>query len=153
MLMVIAILAPLGAEVKQKSSLKKGAILGSLGLGIGAASILLIIILYLPEAAKYEIPMTYIAGKFAPWFQVIYTLILLTEIYTTAVSNLFGFVKRLSNNNQSLYNKYLFISCVIALIFARAGFSNIIHYLYPIVGYAGLILLVFLSRGFIKMGE
>ena len=149
LIIAIAVLAPLGAEIEDDSKLKKGAILGGIGLGTGGIAILFILLLYLPEVSNFEVPMSHIAGKFAPWFQIGYSLILLTEIYTTAVSNLYGFVIRLTDNNYR-YKMYLYLTSIGGLIVSQAGFSNLVYYLYPVVGYVGILLMVGLTLGYIR---
>ncbi len=142
-----AVLAPLGAEAGSTDKLKKGAISGGLGLGIGAAAILFTLFLNLPTAATYEIPMVYIAGNFSPVMQQLYSVILIAEIYTTAVGNLFGFTVRLTESKGILYKILIILSSIIALITSRVGFSSLVHYLYPLVGYAGFLLLTGLTYG------
>jgi len=150
LVIAVAVLAPLGAEVKDNSKLKKGAIFGGLGLGIGASAILLSLILNFPGATTYEIPMIFIAGRFSPTIQIIYSIILLAEIYTTAVGNLFGFTIRVTKSRGYLYKIIIITGAIIAFITSRIGFSRIVHYLYPLVGYAGFIMLIGLTYGILK---
>ncbi len=150
LVIAVAVLAPLGAEVKDNSKLKKGAIFGGLGLGIGASAILLSLILNFPGATTYEIPMIFIAGRFSPTIQIIYSIILLAEIYTTAVGNLFGFTIRVTKSRGNLYRIIIITGGIIAFITSRIGFSRIVHYLYPLVGYAGFIMLIGLTYGTLK---
>lgn len=142
LIMSVAILAPLGAKAKNTRKLKSGSIIGGIGLGMGGIAILLTLLLNYPAAGNYEIPMLYIAGKFGLNIRLIYSLILLIEIYTTAVSNLYGFTVRLTNGNTQYYKLILIIISIAALFTSQFGFSIIIHYLYPVIGYAGLLLLI-----------
>ncbi|ACL69271.1 YkvI family membrane protein [Halothermothrix orenii] len=145
--LAVAVLAPLGSRVNDKRKLKYGAIFGGVGLGLGAMFILLAILLNIPRVLEYEIPMIYVAGNFAPWFQLVYSGILLAEIYTTAVGNLYGFVARLTDPEGKKYRTYIILTGVAAFITSQLGFSNLVRYLYPAVGYAGLLLLGGLTLG------
>ncbi|MFW5998987.1 MAG: hypothetical protein ACOCP5_04455 [Halanaerobiaceae bacterium] len=140
--MAIAILAPLGGEIKEKEKIKPGSILGGLGLGIGAGLIFFTLILNLPDILEYEVPMIYIAGKISPWAKLLYSFILLAEIYTTAVGNLFGFVRRITGNTRDKYQPVTIITGITALIFSQMGFSNLVYYLYPVMGYAGFLMII-----------
>lgn len=150
LIIAAAVLAPLGAEVKNKDRLKKGSIFGGIGLGIGAMAILFALHLNMPGAGRYEIPMVYVAGRFAPWIQLIYSAILLAEIYTTAVGNLYGFAARLTDPRGPRYRWVVMITGIVALVASQFGFSNLVHYLYPAVGYAGLLLMAGLTVGVVK---
>ncbi|WP_018247653.1 YkvI family membrane protein [Orenia marismortui] len=150
LVIAVAVLAPLGKEVKEKSRLKWGSIFGGVALGIGAMSILFALVLNLPTAAKFEVPMVYVAGSFAPWVQIVYSAILIAEIYTTAVGNLYGFVARLTDPDGSEYKVYVIITSIVALIASQFGFTTLVRILYPAVGYAGFFLLGGLSFGMVK---
>ncbi len=150
LVIAVAVLAPLGAKVKNKDRLKKGAIWGGIGLGIGATAILISIMLNMPQAANYEIPMIYVAGRFRSELQFIYSIILIAEIYTTAVGNLYGFGARLVKNSSKNYRPIVIITTLLALGASQFGFSNLVRYLYPAVGYAGLLMLAGLTYGIIK---
>jgi uncharacterized membrane protein YkvI len=145
LVIAVAVLAPLGAEVREKSRLKSGAILGGLGLGIGAMAILFTLLINMPEASRYEIPMVYVAGRLDFRLQIIYSVILLAEVYTTAVGNLYGFAARFVDPGTQRYKWFVVITGIFSLIASQFGFSILVHYLYPVVGYAGLLMLAGLS--------
>lgn len=146
----VAVLSPLGAEVKDNTKLKSGSILGGIGLGLGAMAILFSLLLNMPFVAHYEIPMVYIASRFTPWIQLVYSGILLAEIYTTAVGNLYGFAARLTDPRGPHYRWYIIVTASISLIASQFGFSTLVRYLYPAVGYAGFLLLGGLAYGMIR---
>jgi uncharacterized membrane protein YkvI len=69
---------------------------------------------------------------------------LIAEIYTTAVGSLYGFATRMTEFSK-LHNKnrpIIILSSLAALLLSQLGFSNIVKYLYPLVGYGGIILLI-----------
>lgn len=153
LVIAVAVLAPLGNETRDKNRLKTGSILGGVGLGFGAAAILLAILLNIPESAGYEIPMVFIAGQFSPTIQLIYSGILVAEIYTTAVGNLYGFAVRLVSSTSRYYRNIVIITSLTALAASQFGFSNLVRYLYPAVGYAGLLMLLGLTVGIFRENQ
>ncbi|MEW6448365.1 MAG: hypothetical protein AB1426_09810 [Bacillota bacterium] len=146
----IAILAPLGAKAVSRTALKKGALLGGLGLGLGALAINMAILTLPSEAAAFEVPMVYIAGRFSPTVQAGYGVVLLAEIYTTAVANLYGFTARLADPESRRSKQLAGLVAVAAFIASLLGFANLVRYLYAAVGVAGFLLLGGLAYGFIK---
>jgi len=89
LVLAIAVLAPLGKRAKQESLLP-GAILGGLGLGLGALAITGALIATAPVVTTLEVPMLHIAGSLGPVFRVLYSVVLLAEVYTTSVGSLFA---------------------------------------------------------------
>ncbi|MDD2495905.1 MAG: hypothetical protein PHE29_12015 [Tissierellia bacterium] len=140
----VAVLGPLGAEAKDKKTIKNGAILGGLGLGLGSIMIFLALWSNLSEIKNLEVPMIYIASKISYPAQIAYAIVLTAEVYTTAVGSLYGFVSRITETKKHDINNLLivFITTVAALLASQFGFSNIVTYVYPLIGYGGIILLV-----------
>lgn len=142
LVVAVAVLGPLGNEVNNNNALKNGALWGGIGLAAGGTAILLAMLATLPYSARYDIPMIYIAGTISPLVQVIYSGVLLAEVYTTAVGSLFGFVARLAPNGRKKTGSWITIAAgIAALVASQAGFTNLVKYLYPLVGYAGLLML------------
>ena len=152
----IAVLGPLGREAKDYKSIRKGAILGGTGLGLGAAMIYLSLSGNI-AVANLEVPMIVIASQLSPKVQTAYALVLVAEVYTTAVGSLYGFTSRITDIQKKPFRSKLLITIIsiAALLASQFGFSNIVKYLYPAVGYGGIIMLICLiyikKKGFDKL--
>ena len=148
----IAVLGPLGAQAKNKKSILNGAILGGIGLGIGSVLIYLAISGNILRIKDMEVPMAHIAGNISFAIQIIFAIILIAEVYTTAVGSLFGFTSRLFDAKKPFFKgKTTIIATTVLAFFASLlGFTNLVRYLYPIVGYGGILLLAFLLYSSIK---
>ena len=148
MVLSVAVLAPLGARAKDRRAILKGAILGGLGLGIGTVMIFLAVCGNTANVQNLEVPMSYIAGNISRTVQIIYTVILIAEIYTTAVGSLYGFTARMTDAEKSPHRARTIVIATSTAAFAASlfGFSNLVKYLYPIVGYAGILLLISLFK-------
>ncbi|WP_418792012.1 hypothetical protein [Phosphitispora sp. TUW77] len=153
LVMAVAVLAPTGARYNRPELLAKGAIFGGIGLGLGAAAIFLAIAPNLPMAGRFEIPMLYVAGTMNPLFRSFYSIVLLAEIYTTAVGSLYGFVVRLIPENTPQAKYYIIGTAAAAFLASLVGFSTLVRTVYPAVGYAGLLLLLGLTYKLIWKGK
>ncbi|MCT2534953.1 hypothetical protein NC661_17535 [Aquibacillus koreensis] len=106
------------------------------------------------DSSLAEVPMLSVSSYISPWLQLIFTFVLFAQIYTTAVSNLFGFVSRFHFVKSSYRKGLVLLTALVALLIGQLGFSTIIHHIYPIVGYGGAILLVgLLSSWFFKQDK
>jgi uncharacterized membrane protein YkvI len=141
LVMAVAVLAPLGRAVEDKRSLEKGAFWGGIGLGAGALAILLTILLTAPASSRYSIPLIYIAGRLSPLAQLGYSIVLLAEVYTTAVASYYGFVVRLVPEDTRKRTLAIAGTGIGSFLASQAGFVALVRFLYPAVGYAGLALL------------
>lgn len=146
----VSVLAPLGRHVNNQKTLQRGAILGGIGLGIGAIAINLTLLSRVPNVAGYEIPMVYIAAQFSPLIQIAYSIVLLAEIYTTAVGSLYGFAERITDQGKPLFKWLIIGTSAVAFAAGQLGFSTLVRTLYPAMGYAGLLMLGGLIYGYAK---
>lgn len=138
----VAVLGPLGVQAQNYKAIRNGAILGGIGLGVGSIMIYLALAGHLESVADLEVPMIYIAGGISYPVKFIYTVVLIAEIYTTAVGSLYGFSARMRETARFEGKWVILVTTFIALIASRFGFSNLVKYLYPAIGYGGIILLV-----------
>ncbi len=150
-LVSVAVLGPLGTKAIDKKTVRNGAIFGGLGLGIGSMFIYLAVSGNIENVQNIEIPMIFIAGSVSRIVQIIYAIVLIAEVYTTAVGSLYGFTARISDINQSKSKIYIIVTTIVAFFASQFGFSNIVKYLYPIVGYGGVILLISLLLAKVKI--
>lgn len=138
----ISILGPLGKQARDRNTIRNGAILGGAGLGIGAVAIFLALYVNLDSIIHLEIPMIMVARSISPLVRSIYAIVLLAEIYTTAVGDLYGFAARICNLNTKKTTLVILTCSCLAFLASLTGFSNLVKYLYPSVGYCGVLTLI-----------
>ena len=138
--LAIGVLTPMGAETENKKKLFWGALLGAVGLGIGMIAIYFCLLTNIMNVYTMEVPMIEIAQKISIVIRTLFAVVLFAEVYTTAVGNLYGFVQRISFKLP----KPLFIvgAACLAFLIGQLGFSNMVRYLYPVVGYGGMLFFI-----------
>lgn len=151
-LISVAVLGPLGAQAHHIKTIRRGAVLGGIGLGAASFMIYLAISGNIANVSAVEVPMLYLAGTLSSFVQIVYAVVLAAEIYTTAVGSLYGFAARFTVRQKSSGNvRFVVIAATLAAFWAsQLGFSNLVKYLYPLVGYGGILLLVLLLLSRIK---
>lgn len=84
-----------------------------------------------------EMPIIYVVKKIFPEFKVIYGLVILVSIFTTATSIGMSFLENVCRNERS-YAHVARIMCISGLFFCNFGFSNMVKFLFPVFGCLGL---------------
>ncbi|MDP5276014.1 YkvI family membrane protein [Chengkuizengella axinellae] len=139
---IIAVLAVIGNKMKAKGE----AAIASIGSGIVLGFVCFIYnqsLLKIPtDMNTYEIPL-YAILEYLPSFMMIFmSLFLLTSVYTTAASGIFGLTARL----QQKFSVSIWVVVVFVLMFmiplTAFGFSNLVSVLYPLAGLINLLLLL-----------
>lgn len=133
----IGVLAPIGAATEDKKKLLWGALLGAAGLAVGMFAIYFCLLTNITEAGSLEVPMAAIAQQISPIVRIAFAVVLFAEVYTTAVGNLYAFSQRLSPRLSR--GMVIAVTCALALVVAQLGFSNMVRFLYPAVGYGGML--------------
>lgn len=152
MLVAVAVLSPLGATAGGEKQLRAGAIIGGIGLGLGVLVINLALV-SLPEAYGFPIPMVYIANQVYPAAGLIYTLVLVMAIYTTAVGGLFGFSARAVDLlGPDKFRTGAVLATLLAIAGSQLGFTTLVRFLYTGVGVGGILMLGGLVYDFFRGG-
>lgn len=119
-------------EAIAKGTLWAGIIIGGLGL-----LIFLALVVNYDIIQNVEIPLALLSNKFIGFYIITFIL----EVFSTAVSSLYGVYGRLNKNNKVLY-----VVSIFAYFFSLFGFSNLIAYLYGIMGVIGIFMIITLIR-------
>ncbi|MFC0472569.1 hypothetical protein ACFFHM_19300 [Halalkalibacter kiskunsagensis] len=139
LVIAVAILAPMGPNAQSQKNLFWGALFGALGLGLGILAMYFAVLSNISEVASVKVPMIYIASLLSPFVQLFFAIVLFSAVFSTAVSNLYGFVSRMTFINSRFRIWLIILTTVAAFIFSQVGFSNLVKYLYPAVGYGGFL--------------
>lgn len=136
-------LAGIGKIFDSESECSKIGALGSFAFA-GAALILnLGMAAYLPELHSKAVPTVYMADLFLSGLGLVYSLILLAGIYTTATPMLWSVVNKLCPDDKSLkFRIVAVILAVIAYFSGRLPFGALINFIYPYMGYLGIVVFV-----------
>ena len=130
----------MGGTEKDEKIAARGGLIGGLGLGV------LIILSHLAIFSKVdvvgtaEMPMLQIADDLSPVLGVFMSVILFGMIYNTGVSMLFSFSARFVEMGTAKFRLFVIIVGVIAYILSFVGFTELVSWFYPVVGYLGLFL-------------
>jgi len=96
---------------------------------------------------RAELPMVELAAMIGGWAALLYTVVLLLAQFTTAVSCLYGGVERIALLSSMRRVPGWVIAVVTALaatLLSSVGFSDLVGTVYPVLGYAGLVIIVML---------
>lgn len=153
--LAIAVLVPMGNEGRATGkTLFLGTLLGGLLLAAGAFTEYFALISNASVVGTSVLPMVDLAGRIGPTMQLIYTVILFFGLYSTALSCFFGAYERISFIPMAAKlgrMPLLIIIAVVAFIASFVGFTKLVGYLYPLLGYGGIIIMALMTAMFYKV--
>jgi uncharacterized membrane protein YkvI len=139
LVMSCAVLAPLGATVKQPSVRIAGGILGGFLITLLAGMVFFAVRIHYPQILSQEIPMLYIASVQHPLHELAYLCIFAAAMFTTALAGLFGCAGKLQSLTSWSFYPCLLLPITAALLFSQIGFTILINCLFPLFGYITLL--------------
>lgn len=144
-IILIPILLPLQKELNNKSHFITVSFICIIILIVLAISIFGILLKIDIDINKLELPTVYVAGMMDKGYKMIYGIIILVSIYTSAVSAGYAFLEKY-RQNQKQYKKNILIMSIIAFFASNIGFTTLINLLYPIFGMLGLIQMILILK-------
>lgn len=137
----ISIFASLGNSEKNTKVIRSAGILGGLTLGVCVLFITLAILSNLKEIMGYQIPFLEIAEQINYTSGLLFSILLLAAIYTTAVADLYAMCIRFFNSDTKKFRLMSFLVMIASILASMFPFSQLVGTVYPILGVLGLVIM------------
>ncbi len=128
-----------GAEANEKVA-KWGGFFGGLGLGVLILLSHLAIFSKVDVVADSKLPMLAIMNDISPVLAVGMAVILYGMIFNTAVSMFYAFGARFIGVDKPSFKWFIFAVLIFGFVLSFVGFTELVAYFYPLIGYLGLFL-------------
>lgn len=92
---------------------------------------------------RIEMPVSYVIGTQLSKLKVLYGIVILTSILTTAISLIAGLMQNVKEKSNKKI--MLCLICISSIFISQIGFSALINFLYPIFGYIGIIQILLIA--------
>ena len=140
----VPFLTQTGGTAATPREAKLGAIIG--GLLFAAAGLLMNIALlcYIDDVAALEVPTLFLSDLISPVVSIIFAIILLDEIYSTAAPMMWTAVNRFAPEGTKQNRPVLIAFNVVLLmiVLSPLGYSELMGIVYPYTGYIGIAFIV-----------
>ena len=92
-----------------------------------------------------EMPMVYIVNNLGTIYKIIYSIVVLIAIFTTAISSGYSFINNIAKNKKQ-YKIFLYVISILGIALSPLGFGNLLDFLYPMLGFLGLLQIFFILK-------
>lgn len=130
----------MGGAEKDSKVAARGGMIGGIAFGV------LILLSYMAIFSKVDIvgsadlPMLSLADNVTPFLGIVMAIVIFSMIYNTAVSLLLSFSARFTEMGTNRFRIFVIISGASAFGLSFVGFTQLVNWFYPVVGYLGLLL-------------
>lgn len=144
-ILLIPVLISIRKQISKESNIKYIAIISGILMVITSVMIFMLLVKSDIDISKLEMPIVYIIRIFFTKFKNIYAFIILSSIFTTAISIGIGLLQNISKNKKS-YTQFVVFMCITSLIISNFGFSKLVNFIYPLFGYIGIIQIIYIIK-------
>ena len=144
-ILIIPVLISLRTQITKQTNIKYIAIISGILMIIMSIMIYMLLIKVDVDIASLEMPIVYVIRTFFTDFKSVYAFIILSSIFTTAISIGMGFLQNISKSEKS-YPQFVIFMCITSLIVSNFGFSKLVNFVYPFFGYIGILQLFFIIK-------
>lgn len=145
LILLIPVLIPLKSRISREKNIKYIAIMIGMLMMIMSVMIYMLLAKSDVDIATLEMPVVYVIREFFPTFKTIYAFIILSSIFTTAISIGTGFLQNVAKMKTS-YPQFVVFMCITSLIISNFGFSKLVNFVYPFFGYIGILQILFIIK-------
>lgn len=128
----------------------KGGFIGGIIYSIMMLIAMSALLLNADKIAGSEIPMLTLVNEIHPILGLIMAIVIYMMIFNTAIGMFYALGKRLSAGRESRYRLIFILGCLLGFAVSFAGFKTLMVYVYPVLGYIGIIMVVVLVVGWFK---
>jgi len=141
----------MGGTEKDEKIAAWGGLVGGLGLGILILLSHLAIFAKIETVGNAELPMLAIINDVSPILGIFMAFVLYGMIFNTAVGMFYSFGARFIQTDTKKFNIFVFITLIIGFGLSFVGFTDLVAYFYPTMGYLGLFLVAALIFASFKL--
>ncbi|WP_297437177.1 transporter [uncultured Clostridium sp.] len=144
------VIVPISTKYGNQKTMIKGICIGAGILTFLCIAINMMLLVNQPHIYEYEIPLLYVADRFGKPIQIMLMGIILAEMFSTEVSDVYSIGQTLKQTFKIDFKKAVIGIVLLALPISLIGFSNLIETIYPIFGGLSLIFIFQCFRFFFK---
>ena len=131
MILLIPVLISIRKQITKKENIKYISILCGILMIIMSLLLYILLMKVDVELSTIEMPIVYVIRTFFKQYKTIYAFIILTSIFTTAISIGIGLLQN-ANDDKRKYLHLVIFMCVTGLIVSNIGFSKLVNLMYPV---------------------
>lgn len=130
-----------GAEEDERIA-SLGGLVGGLGIGVMIVLSHLAVFSNVDVVASFDMPMLKIVNDISPVLGVIYSVVLFGMIFNTAVSMFYSFGARFTEVGTKKQRLFTTVTIAVAFSLSFVGFTELVAWFYPTIGWLGTFLIV-----------
>lgn len=141
----IPFLSEMGKEAVIKKEAVFGAVIGSVALMTAGLLLNLALLAYIKDISALPVPNLYFADLIGPAFGLIFAIILLCEIFSTAAPMMWISASKVGKEGTNKNRIAVVVLTILAFFGGQLPFGTLVGTVYPYTGYLGILVLIIIA--------
>ncbi|HIW95587.1 MAG TPA: hypothetical protein H9867_03755 [Candidatus Corynebacterium gallistercoris] len=108
------------------------------------------LLLNIDIVAGKDVPMLELIDNIHPALGFAMAFVIFTMVFNTAIGMFYALGKRVTENSDRSFNKWFIGLTLVGFVISFVGFETLMQYVYPVLGYIGLVMVVTLVAWWVK---
>ncbi|AKK10171.1 YkvI family membrane protein [Corynebacterium uterequi] len=140
----------IGGNMMDTKAAGYGGVLGGLFFLVMLFLLVLALFAQVETVTGAAMPVLALINNIHPSLGIAMTFVVFGMIFNTAVGMFYALGKRLTRKRRSLYRPVYIVACLIGFVLSFVGFESLVAYVYPALGYMGILMIVVLSAAWLR---
>ena len=140
----------IGGNFLDNRAVGLGGIMGGIVYLVLLALLVVSLFVVAPAVNGTDMPVLQLMEEIHPTLAYIMTFVVYGMVFNTAVGMFYALGKRLTRNHPRRFYPVFAATCIIGFILSFIGFQDLVGWVYPILGYLGIITIVVMSIAWLK---
>lgn len=127
-----------------------GGLLGGILFSVLLAILAFVLYFNIDKVAGEDFPLLAVFDAMHPVVGILVALIIYLMIFNTAIGMFYALARRLTVNHPDKFRIVFIVVTLIGFAISFAGFTDLIGWVYPVIGYIGMFMLVVMFGSWIK---
>nr|VDG63841.1 Uncharacterized membrane protein [Streptococcus thermophilus] len=120
----------------------KGGLLGGIMFAVLLMTLVFVLFFNMEYVMDADLPLLKVFDSMHPTVGTVVSVVIYLMIYNTAVGLFYALGRRLSHDKPAKFRPFYFIVVLIGFALSFIGFADLVGWVYPVLGYLGLILAI-----------
>lgn len=147
---VVSMALVIGGNYLDTRAAGLGGLMGGIGYLVMLMLLATALMVKIEVVAGEDMPMLTLINEINPTLGLIMAIVVFGMIFATALGMFYALGKRLSRGREDKYRIIFTATCLVGFVLSFVGFKKLVAYVYPVLGYLGILLIVVVSAAWLR---
>ncbi|WP_072344322.1 YkvI family membrane protein [Actinomyces urinae] len=151
--MAVSMSIVMGGQIRDPRVAGRGGMLGGIIYGLLILIASSALFTQIDKVGHSDMPTLMLLTSIHPAFGTVMAFVVFGMIFNTAIGMYYALASRFSKGDPKRFRIWLVSMALIGFVISFVGFETFVSYLYPVIGYAGMLLILLLVVHWVRSRE